>query len=71
MQASISGLSTLTTKCRKYPKKFFKTASSRMRKGFCLAELGQKAAAIRELRTVVRQYRHGRSKTLPPQNYEN
>ena len=38
-----------------YPKSF-KTASSRMRKGFCLAELGQKAAAIRELRTVVRQY---------------
>jgi tol-pal system protein YbgF len=36
--------------------KSFKTASSRMRKGFCLAELGQKAAAIRELRTVVRQY---------------
>ena len=38
-----------------YPKSF-KTATSRMRKGFCLAELGQKAAAIRELRTVVRQY---------------
>jgi tol-pal system protein YbgF len=38
-----------------YPKSF-KTASSRMRKGFCFAELGQKAAAIRELRTVVRQY---------------
>jgi len=38
-----------------YPKSF-KTASSRMRKGFCLAELGQKAAAIRELRTVVRRY---------------
>jgi tol-pal system protein YbgF len=38
-----------------YPKSF-KTASARMRKGFCLAELGQKAAAIRELRTVVRQY---------------
>ena len=36
--------------------KSFKTASSRMRKGFCLSELGQKAAAIRELRTVVRQY---------------
>ena len=36
--------------------KSFKTASARMRKGFCLAELGQKAAAIRELRTVVRQY---------------
>jgi tol-pal system protein YbgF len=36
--------------------KSFKTASSRMRKGFCLVELGQKAAAIRELRTVVRQY---------------
>jgi tol-pal system protein YbgF len=38
-----------------YPKSF-KTASSRMRKGYCLAELGQKAAAIRELRAVVRQY---------------
>ncbi len=38
-----------------YPKSF-KIASARMRKGFCLAELGQKAAAIRELRTVVRQY---------------
>jgi tol-pal system protein YbgF len=38
-----------------YPKSF-KTASARMRKGFCLAELGQKAAAVRELRTVVRQY---------------
>jgi tol-pal system protein YbgF len=38
-----------------YPKSF-KTASARMRKGFCLAELGQKAAAIRELRSVVRQY---------------
>jgi tol-pal system protein YbgF len=36
--------------------KSFKTASARMRKGFCLAELGQKAAAIRELRTVVHQY---------------
>jgi tol-pal system protein YbgF len=36
--------------------KSFKTASARMRKGFCLAELGQKGAAIRELRTVVRQY---------------
>jgi len=39
----------------KYPKNF-KTASARMRKGFCFAELGQKAAAIRELRTVIRQY---------------
>ena len=38
-----------------YPKSF-KTASAMMRKGFCLAELGQKAAAIRQLRTVVRQY---------------
>jgi tol-pal system protein YbgF len=38
-----------------YPKSF-KTASARMRKGYCLAELGQKAAAIRELRAVVRQY---------------
>jgi tol-pal system protein YbgF len=39
----------------KYPKSF-KTASARMRKGYCLAELGQKAAAIRELRAVVRLY---------------
>jgi tol-pal system protein YbgF len=39
----------------KYPKSF-KTASARMRKGFCLAELGQKSAAVRELRAVVRQY---------------
>lgn len=38
-----------------YPKSF-KTASARMRKGFCLAELGQKAAAVRELRAVVRLY---------------
>ena len=38
-----------------YPKSF-KTASARMRKGFCLAELGQKTAAVRELRAVVRQY---------------
>jgi tol-pal system protein YbgF len=38
-----------------YPKSF-KTASAMMRKGFCLAELGQKAAAIRQLRSVVRQY---------------
>ena len=38
-----------------YPKSF-KTASARMRKGFCLAELGQKASAVRELRTVVRLY---------------
>ena len=38
-----------------YPKSF-KTASARMRKGFCLAELGQKASAVRELRNVVRLY---------------
>ena len=38
-----------------YPRSF-KTVSARMRKGFCLAELGQKAAAIRELRAVVRLY---------------
>jgi len=38
-----------------YPKSF-KTASARMRKGFCLAELGQKASAVRELRAVVRLY---------------
>jgi len=38
-----------------YPKSF-KTAPARMRKGFCLVELGQKAAAIRELRAVVREY---------------
>jgi len=37
-----------------YPKSF-KTASAHMRKGFCLAELGQKATAIRELRAVVRR----------------
>ena len=36
--------------------KSFKTASARMRKGFCLAEIGQKAAAVRELRAVVRLY---------------
>jgi tol-pal system protein YbgF len=36
--------------------KSFKTASARMKKGFCLAELGQKASAVRELRTVVRLY---------------
>jgi tol-pal system protein YbgF len=36
--------------------KSFKTATARMRKGFCLAELGQKAAAVRELRAVVRLY---------------
>lgn len=39
----------------KYPKSF-KTASARMRKGFCLAELGQKTAAVRELRAVVHNY---------------
>jgi tol-pal system protein YbgF len=38
-----------------YPKSF-KTASARMRKGFCLAELGEKASAVRELRAVVRLY---------------
>jgi len=38
-----------------YPKSF-KTASARMRKGFCLAELGQKASAVRELRSVIRLY---------------
>jgi tol-pal system protein YbgF len=38
-----------------YPKSF-KTASARMRKGFCLAELGQKTAAVRELRAVIRQF---------------
>jgi tol-pal system protein YbgF len=38
-----------------YPKSF-KTASARMRKGFCLAELGQKASAVRELRAVVRLF---------------
>ena len=36
--------------------KSFKTASARMRKGFCLSELGQKASAVRELRAVVRLY---------------
>ncbi|MBZ5643750.1 MAG: tetratricopeptide repeat protein [Acidobacteriia bacterium] len=39
----------------KYPRSF-KTASARMRKGFCLAELGQKTAAVRELRAVVHNY---------------
>jgi tol-pal system protein YbgF len=38
-----------------YPKSF-KTASARMKKGFCLVELGQKASAVRELRSVVRLY---------------
>ena len=38
-----------------YPRSF-KTASARMRKGFCLSELGQKASAVRELRAVVRMY---------------
>jgi tol-pal system protein YbgF len=38
-----------------YPKSF-KTASARLRKGYCLAELGQKASAVRELRAVVRLY---------------
>jgi tol-pal system protein YbgF len=38
-----------------YPKSF-KTASARMKKGYCLAELGQKASAVRELRAVVRLY---------------
>jgi tol-pal system protein YbgF len=36
--------------------KSFKTASARRKKGLCLAELGQKAAAIRELRAVIRLY---------------
>jgi tol-pal system protein YbgF len=38
-----------------YPKSF-KTAAARMKKGFCFAELGQKAAAVRELRAVIRLY---------------
>src|SRR5579871_4905950 len=38
-----------------YPRSF-KTVTARMRKGFCLAELGQKASAVRELRNVVRMY---------------
>ena len=38
-----------------YPRSF-KTASARMRKGFCLSELGQKASAVRELRNVIRLY---------------
>jgi tol-pal system protein YbgF len=38
-----------------YPKSY-KTATARMRKGYCLAELGQKASAVRELRAVVRLY---------------
>jgi tol-pal system protein YbgF len=36
--------------------KSFKTAAARMKKGYCLAELGQKAAAVKELRAVVRTY---------------
>jgi len=36
--------------------KSFKTASAREKKGYCLAELGQKASAVRELRAVVRLY---------------
>ena len=38
-----------------YPKSF-KIAPAHMRKGFCLAQIGEKSAAIRELRSVVRQY---------------
>ncbi len=38
-----------------YPKSG-KLADSHLKKGYCLAELGQKAAAIRELRMLVRQY---------------
>lgn len=48
-------LDSYTKVIENYPKSF-KIASARMRKGLCLAELGQKAAAIRELRNVVRQY---------------
>jgi len=54
MQASISGSRRYNKVVENYPKSF-KTASSECER-FCLAELGQKAAAIRELRTVVRQY---------------
>ncbi len=38
-----------------YPKSF-KLAAARMKKGYCLAEIGQKAAAVRELRAVVHAY---------------
>jgi tol-pal system protein YbgF len=38
-----------------YPKSF-KLAAARMKKAYCLAEVGQKAAAIRELRAVVHTY---------------
>jgi tol-pal system protein YbgF len=48
-------LDAYTKVIENYPKSF-KLASARMRRGFCLAELGRKAAAIRELRSVVREY---------------
>ena len=38
-----------------YPKSF-KLAPARLRKGMALIELGQKTAAVRELREVVRRY---------------
>jgi tol-pal system protein YbgF len=38
-----------------YPKSF-KIAPARLRKGMALIELGQKTAAVRELREVVRRY---------------
>jgi tol-pal system protein YbgF len=50
-----SALDSYNKVIENYPKSF-KTASARMRKGFCLAELGQKASAVRELRAVVRLY---------------
>lgn len=56
MQSDFQGaLDSYNKVVEKYPKSF-KTAAARMKKGFCLAELGQKAAAIRELRAVVRIY---------------
>jgi tol-pal system protein YbgF len=48
-------LDAYTKVIENYPKSF-KLASARMRRGFCLAELGRKSAAIRELRSVVREY---------------
>jgi len=51
-QAALDAYNKVT---ENYPKSF-KIASARMRKGYCFAELGQKASAIRELRAVVRLY---------------
>jgi tol-pal system protein YbgF len=56
MQSQFQGaLDAYNKVIENYPKSF-KTASARMRKGYCLAELGQKASAVRELRAVIRLY---------------